>query len=148
MISSKLTLVESYSSKKHCIPRAYNRKITRKDVANSYLYDKLDESFISAHGHNSSKMSVYKDHLDIYYNSMGNYKDQLRDKNQEIKTLSKTIKELKSRSLSLDGKANNPYNGLLNLKNKKAKLFIPLPVSEREKFNNLLKRVTKLELEN
>ena len=134
------------------MPRTYNSIITRKNVPRSYNHENLDDSFLSADRHNSSKLSMYRDHLNMHYNTMGNYADQIREQNTEIKTLSKTIKELKSRSMSLPGGSNgnnsNPYYPILEIEKHKDKCYIPLPVSEREKFSHLQQRVTKLESEN
>lgn len=42
--------------------------MTAKNVVKSYLDDNLSDSAVSIDKHNSSKLGVYRDHLNIHYN--------------------------------------------------------------------------------
>jgi hypothetical protein len=122
------------------------------------MHENLQDSCLSIDRHNSSKLGAYRDHLSSNFNTLGNYMNRVKDQKNEINFLTSTIQELKSRSMSLPQTSSfeapthladvNPYTLLLNVERHRDKLYVPLPVSEREKFTFLQNKVTKLEAEN
>lgn len=87
------------------------------------MRDGVDGTFIGPEMHNSSKLSMFRNHIGINSSSREDNSRQVREQRREIKLLSRTVQELKSKSVSLDKSglysddrnSANPYSKLLHL---------------------------------